>query len=93
VSKQNLSVEQFLAQKRNELVLFQQKASEVSTRTFDDLGAHIIQLTQMMQTKDTEITRLQQLCEKNKIEHKPKIPNPPNRAERRATERKIEKSN
>jgi len=31
-----------------------------------------MQIGQMMQTKDVEIKRLQELCEKNKIEYKPK---------------------
>jgi len=31
-----------------------------------------MQLGKMMQTKDVEIKRLQELCEKNKIEYKPK---------------------
>ena len=73
---QNLSVEQFLAQKRNELVIFQQKASEISTRTFDELSAQIIQLGQMLQTKETEMKRLEELCEKNKIEYKTETANP-----------------
>ena len=69
---QNLSIEQFLAQKRNELVLFQQKASEISTKTFDDLSNQIIQLAQMIQDKDAEIKNMQELCDKNKIDYKPK---------------------
>ena len=71
ISNQNLSVEQFLAQKRNELVIFQQKTSEISIKIVDELSTQIIQLSQMLQTKDVEIKRLQELCEKNKINHKP----------------------
>ena len=72
--QQNTSIEQFLAQKRNELVIFQQKASEVSTKTFDELSAQIIQLAQMVQDKDAEIKNMQELCDKNKIDYKPKQP-------------------
>ncbi len=72
ISNQNLSVEQFLAQKRNELVIFQQKTSEISIKIVDELSTQIMQIGQMMQTKDVEIKRLQELCEKNKIEYKPK---------------------
>ncbi len=71
---QNLSVEQFLAQKRNELVIFQQKTSEIAVKIVDELSTQIMQIGQMMQTKDVEIKRLQELCEKNKIEYKPKTP-------------------
>ena len=76
-TQQNLSVEQFLAQRRNDLVIFQQKASEISTKSFDELAAQIIQLGQMVQKKDAEITTLQGLCEKNKIEYKPKTQETP----------------
>jgi len=74
---QNLSVEQFLAQKRNELVIFQQKTSEISVKIVDELSTQIMQIGQMMQTKDVEIKRLQELCEKNKIDHKPIAKSPP----------------
>jgi len=67
---------EILSQKRNELVLFQQKASEVSTKTFDELSNQIIQLAQMVQDKDSEIKNMQELCDKNKIDYKPKQPSP-----------------
>ena len=78
---QNLSIEQFLAQKRNDLVIFQQKASEVSTKTFDELSAQIIQLAQMVQNKDSEIKNMQELCDKNKIDYTPKPPSPQTKPE------------
>ena len=71
ISTQNTSVEQLLAQKRNEIVLFQQKASEIATKSYDELSQQILQLRNMLQTKDDEIKRLQGLCEKNKIDFKP----------------------
>jgi len=76
LSTQNPSVEQFLAQRRNDLVIFQQKASEISTKTFDELAQQIMQLGQIGQRKDLEIKRLQELCDKNKVEYKPKAPQP-----------------
>jgi len=57
-------------------VIFLQKASEISTKTFDELAQQIMQLGKMLQTKDAEITRLEALCEKNKIDYKPKTTPP-----------------
>lgn len=72
LSAGNQTVEEFLIQKRNDLVILQQKANEYATRTFDDLGQYIRQQIKILQLRDNEIKRLEELCEKNKIDHKPK---------------------
>ena len=84
LSTQNPRIEQLLAERRNELVIFQQKASELSTKAFDDLSQQILQQRQMLQKGieekkklqdllekgNTETKRLEDLLEKNNIQHK-----------------------
>ena len=68
------SIDQVLAARRNDLVLVQQKANEYITKTVDELSGQLLQAAQMLQQKDVEIKQLQGLCEKNKIDYKPKEP-------------------
>ena len=63
-----------LAARRNDLVLVQQKANEFTTKVVDELSQQLLQAAQMLQQKDVEIKQLQALCDKNKIDYKPKEP-------------------
>lgn len=53
-------------------MLFQQKAGEISTKTFDELSNQLMQVLQRLQNKDAEIKKFNEFCEKNKIEYPPK---------------------
>ena len=63
-----------LAKRRNDLILVQQKFNEYVTKSVDELSLQLLQAAKMLQQKDIEIKQLQALCEKNKIDYKPKEP-------------------
>ncbi len=55
-------------------MLFQQKAGEISTKTFDEVSNQLVQVLQSLQNKDAEIKKFNEFCEKNKIDYPPKEP-------------------
>ena len=63
---------QYLVSLRNEVLVTQAKAQEIATGAFDRLVQQIQQLSKLIADKDAEIKRLEELCEKNKIDAKPK---------------------
>ncbi len=66
------NIEQFVNQLQNEIILAHNKSQQVSLTAFSQIAQQLQQILQLVQRKDTEIKRLQGLCEKNKIEYKPK---------------------
>lgn len=57
---------------RNEIVLAHSRNEQVSLAAFDKMVQQIQQFLQKLQVKEQEIKRLEVLCEKNKIDTKPK---------------------
>ena len=53
---------------RNELVIAQSRANQLSLDSFDKLVIQIQQFSNALQTKQQEINRLEELCKKNNIE-------------------------
>jgi len=53
---------------RNEVLLAQAKSQEVSLAAFDRVTQQLQQMQKLAQVKDAEISRLTELCEKNKID-------------------------
>ena len=65
---QQINLEQYLASLRNEILLAQAKSQEISLAAYDRVKQQVEQLTKVMTEKDVEIKRLQELCDKNKID-------------------------
>jgi len=89
-----------LLQERFELVSNQAKApirqaisqmEEVVLSTITQCSQNQVIMENRQASLDNEVLRLRKLCEDNNIEWKPKV-TPPNRAQRRETERKNKKS-
>ena len=53
---------------RNELVITQSRANQLSLDSFDKLVVQIQQFSKALQEKQQEITRLEELCKKNSID-------------------------
>lgn len=68
------TLEQLIANSRNEIVLMHSKSEEVSTRGFDQLVSLLQKQSIQLKEMNEELKRLQVLCEKNKIEYKNKEP-------------------
>jgi hypothetical protein len=66
------TLEQLIANTRNEIVLMHSKSEEVSTRGFDQIVSFLQQQSNQLKEMNEELKRLQELCEKNKIEYKNK---------------------
>lgn len=66
------TLEQLIANSRNEIVLMHSKSEEVSTRGFDQLVSLLQKQSSQLNQMNDELKRLQELCEKNKIEYKNK---------------------
>jgi len=67
-----LTLEELIANTRNEIVLIHSRASEVSTRGYDQIVSLLQQQSNQLKEMNDELKRLQELCEKNKIEYKNK---------------------
>ena len=70
--KPQLTLEELIANTRNEIVLIHSRASEVSTRGYDQIVSLLQQQSNQLKEMNDELKRLQELCEKNKIEYKNK---------------------
>ena len=68
------TVEQYLAQLQNEIVLMHNKSQEVAVGAFNKVVQQLQQAMQIIKQKDDEIKRLEGLCDTNKIDHKSKAP-------------------
>jgi methyl-accepting chemotaxis protein len=66
------TLEQLIANTRNEIILIHSKASETSTRGFDQIVSLLQQQSNQLKEMNDELKRLQELLEKNKIEYKNK---------------------
>ena len=53
---------------RNELVIAQSNSNQRSLDTFDKLVGQIQQFSNVLQTKEQEIKRLEELCKKNNVD-------------------------
>lgn len=72
---QTQSIEEAIAITRNEIVLMHSKCEEVSTRGFDRLVSFLQQQSQQMVKLNDEVKRLEELCQKNNINHTiPSVP-------------------
>ena len=67
-----LTLEELIANTRNEIVLMHSKSEEVSTRGYDQVVSFLQQQANQLKEMNEELKRLQELCEKNKIEYKNK---------------------
>ena len=70
-------LQQFATQGQNEIILIHNKSQETSLAIFNKSLQELQQALQLIQIKDTEIKRLQELCTKNKIDIQPKPKNAP----------------
>lgn len=57
---------------RNELVLAQSRANQLSLDSFDKLVQQLQQFSNALQAKEQEIKRLEELCKKNSVDTIPK---------------------
>ncbi len=71
LSEQKQTLEEFISILRNEVVLAHSRSEQVSLASFDKMIQQFQQFTQLLQTKEKEIKRLEELCNKNKIDTKP----------------------
>ena len=62
------TIEQILNNMRNELVLVQSRSNQLSLDSFDKLVVQIQQFSNVLNTKQQEINRLEELCKKNSID-------------------------
>lgn len=65
------SLEEFLAQNQNEIILGCNNSQQRSLASFNRVVQQLQTVLQLLQLKEDEIKRLEKLCEKNKIDHKP----------------------
>jgi len=73
-----LTPDQILNNMRNELTIIQSRLNELSLASFDKLSMNIRQLLSQIETKNSEIKRLEELCKKNNIESSiKKVEKPP----------------
>lgn len=76
LSEQNQTLDQFISRLRNEIVLSHSQTEQFSLGAFDKIVQQIQQLGQLLKTKEDEIKRLQDICNKNKIDFKPNSEKP-----------------
>ena len=69
-------LEQYLAELQNKIILIHNKSQEISVGAFNQVIQQLQQLIQVLKQKEGEITRLQSLCNANKIDFKPKQEKP-----------------
>ena len=69
---QKITLEQLIANTRNEIVLVHSKSEEVSTRGFDEIVLLLQKQSNQLKGMNEELKRLQELLDKNKIEYKNK---------------------
>lgn len=72
----NSGLDQAIIQLRNEVVLGQSKAEQLSLGAFDRIAQQMQQFGMMYQKSQEEVKRLQELCDKNNIQYKPKKEKP-----------------
>lgn len=53
---------------RNELIIAQSRSNQLSLDSFDKLVAQLQQFSNVLQTKEQEIKRLEELCKKNNVD-------------------------
>jgi len=89
-NQQQPSPQDIMKRLRNDCKLAFSDAEEITLNTLTIYEKQVITAAQQIQTDQKEIIRLQELCTKNKIEFTIKE-KPPNRAQRRATDKKANK--
>ncbi len=68
-----VTLEEFISQLQNEIILAYNKSQQISLSSFNKISQQLQQAIQIINEKDKEVKRLEELCEKNKIEFKPKV--------------------
>ena len=68
------SIEQLINKMRDDMIRTQSTSNTTAVLGFDNLVEQLKIFARQINDKNTEITRLQELCRKNKIETATKIP-------------------